>query len=66
LVADGYLTDIPLGSVYSGVVILRGGRIVLFLAELNHIECWETDIGNAYWKPLSEEVYIIAGLEVGE
>jgi hypothetical protein len=58
LVADGYLTDIPLGSVYSGVVILRGGRIVLFLAE--------TDIGNAYWKPLSEEVYIIAGLEVGE
>jgi hypothetical protein len=34
LVADGHLTDIPLESIYSGVVSLRGFRIVLFLAEI--------------------------------
>ena len=31
LVADGHLTDIPLNSVYSGVVSIRGMRICLFL-----------------------------------
>jgi hypothetical protein len=38
MVADGHLTDIPLESVYSSVVSLRGLRIVTFLSELNH-EC---------------------------
>ena len=38
LVADGHLTDIPLESIYSGVVSLRGFRMVLFLAELNHLD----------------------------
>jgi hypothetical protein len=32
LVADGHLTDIPLDSVYSGVISLRGFRLILFLA----------------------------------
>jgi hypothetical protein len=63
LVADGHLADIPLESVYSGVVSLRGFRIVLFLAELNHLKILATDIGNAY---TSEKVYIIAGPEFGE
>jgi hypothetical protein len=31
MVADGHLTDIPLESMYSGVVSLRGLRIVTFL-----------------------------------
>jgi Reverse transcriptase (RNA-dependent DNA polymerase) len=67
LVADDHLTDIPLESVYSGVVSLRGFRIVLFLAELNHLELWSTDIGNAYLEAYtSEKVYIIAGPEFGE
>jgi hypothetical protein len=48
LVADGHLTDIPLESVYSGVFSLRGFRMILFLAKLNHLELWATDIGNAY------------------
>jgi Reverse transcriptase (RNA-dependent DNA polymerase) len=48
LVADGHLTEIPLESVYYGVVSLRGFRIVLFLAKLNHLKLWSTDIGNAY------------------
>jgi Reverse transcriptase (RNA-dependent DNA polymerase) len=67
LVADGHLTDIPLESVYSGVVSLRGFRIVLFLAKLNHLELWATDIGNAYLEAYtSEKVYIIAGSEFGD
>ena len=42
LVADGHLTDVPVESVYSGVVSLRGFRLVLFLAELNKLETWRT------------------------
>ena len=38
LVAGGHLTDIPLESVYSGVVSLRGLRLVVFLAEHNDLE----------------------------
>ena len=67
LVADGHLTDIPLESVYSGVVSLRGFRLVLFLGQLNCHEIWSTDIGNAYLEAMtSEKVFIIAGPEFGE
>ena len=66
LVADGHLTDVPIDSVYSGVVSLRGFRLVLFLAELNGLETWATDIGNAYLEAkTSEKVYIEAGPEFG-
>ena len=37
-VAGGHLTEIPLDSVYSGVVSLRGLRVMLFLSELNQLE----------------------------
>jgi hypothetical protein len=67
LVADGHLTDIPLESVYSGVVSLRGIRLVIFLAELNGLETWSTDIGNAYLESYTKEkVGIKAGPEFGE
>ena len=67
LVADGHLTDVPLDSVYSGVVSLRGFRLVLFLAELNGLETWATDIGNAYLEAkTNEKVYIIGGPEFGD
>ena len=66
LVADGHLTEVPLESVYSGVVSLRGFRLVLFLAELNGMEAWSTDIGNAYLEAeTSEKLYIISGPEFG-
>ena len=66
LVADGHLTDVPDSSVYSSVVSLRGLRMLLFIAELNGIEIWGTDIGNAYLEALtSEYVCIIAGPEFG-
>jgi hypothetical protein len=65
-VADGHLTDIPLDSVYSGVVSLRGIRTLIFLAELNQLDTWATDIGNAYLEAVtSEKLYIVAGQEFG-
>ena len=66
LVANGHLTDIPVDSVYSGLVSLRGIQLIIFLAELNGLEVWATDIGNAYLEALtSEKVCIIAGPEFG-
>jgi hypothetical protein len=65
-VAGGHLTEIPLDSVYSGVVSLRGLRIMLFLSELNRLEVWATDIGNAYLEARTKEtIYIIGGPEFG-
>jgi hypothetical protein len=59
LVADGHLTEVPLESVYSGVVH--------FLAELNKLELWVTDIGNAYLEAFTSElVYIIFGPDFKE
>jgi hypothetical protein len=67
MVADGHLTDVPLDSVYSGVVSLRGIRTLVFLAELNGLETWSTDIGNAYLEAETKErVYIAAGPEFGD
>ena len=49
LIADGHLSDIPIDSMYSRFVSLRGLRLHIFLAELNNLELWSTeDIGNAY------------------
>ena len=67
LVAGGHLTDTPIDSVYSSVMSLQGVRILTFLAELNELESWATDIGNAYLESFTKEkVYIIAGPEFGE
>jgi hypothetical protein len=67
MVADGHLTDIPLESVYSGVVSLRGLRIVTFLSELNGLDLWATDISNAYLEAFTmERNYIVAGPEFGQ
>ena len=67
LVADGNLTQAPLESVYSGVVSLRGIRLVTFLSELNGLSLWATDIGNAYLEAKTrEKVFIIAGPEFGD
>ena len=65
LVAGGYLTGPPLESVYSGVVLLRSLRIVIFLAELNNLKILGTDIGNAYLEAhILERVYIITDLNL--
>ena len=67
LVANGARTETPVDSVYSGVVSLLGVRLVTFLAELNGLELWGTDIGNAYLESYTtEKVCIIAGPEFGK
>ena len=53
-------------SVYSSVVSLRGISIITFLAELNGLESWCTDISCAYLESYTQEkVYIVAGPEFG-
>jgi hypothetical protein len=67
LVAGGHLTDTPIDSVYSSVVSLRGICMLAFLAELNKLELWATDMGSAYLESYTKEkVYIVAGPEFGE
>ncbi len=67
LVADGHLTKISLDSVYSGVVSLHGIRLLVFLAKLNDLDLWTTNIGNTYLEAKTQEkVYIIAGPKFGE
>jgi Reverse transcriptase (RNA-dependent DNA polymerase) len=46
-------------------VSLCGFRLVIFLAELNHLQIWATDISNAYLDAYtSEKLYVIAIPEV--
>jgi len=64
IVAGGHLTDAPVESVYSGVVSLRGVRFTVFLAQLNDLKVFQTDVGNAYLEAKTKEkVYVIAGPE---
>ena len=61
------MTETPVDSVYSGIVSLRSLRLVIFLAELNKLELWGADIGNAYLEAhIKEKVYIIAGKGFGK
>jgi hypothetical protein len=67
MVAGGHRTSTPVDLVYSGVVTLTGIRTVTFLAELNGLDLWCTDIGNAYLESYTEEkVAFVAGQEFGE
>ena len=67
LVAGGHLTDVPMESVYSGVMSLCGLHIVLFLAKLNDLQVYSTNIGNAYLQgQTAKKVYIVAGPEFGD
>ena len=67
MVAGGHRTSTPTDLVYSGVVSLAGIHAVTFLAELNDLELWGTDIGNAYLESYTKEkVAFIAGPEFGD
>ncbi len=67
LVADGNSTELPSESVCSSVVSLRSARIVTFAAELNDLEVWVTDIGNAHIEShAKEKVCVCAGEEFGD
>ena len=65
--ADGHLTKEPNETVYSGVVSLRNLRLAMFLAELNNLQLWGADVGNAYLQALTKEkLYIVGGPEFEE
>ena len=65
--ADGSLTQDPMENIYSEVVSLRPLRLVIFLGELNNLELWRADIGNAYLEAyIHEKLIIIAGDEFEE
>ena len=67
LVADGHLTKEPVESIYSGVVSLRSLRIVVFLSQLNNLEIWGADVGNAYLEAYTDDkLCIMAGPEFKE
>jgi len=67
LVAGGHLTETPIDSVCSSVVSLRGVRLLAFIGELNGLEIWSTDVGNAYLETCTKEkVHVIAGPEFGD
>ena len=67
LVADGHLTKEPVESIYSGVVSLRSLRMVVFLSQLNNLEIWGADVGNAYLEAYTDEkLCIMAGPEYKE
>ena len=67
LVADGHLTKELNETVYSGVVSLRNLRLAIFLAELNNLQLWGADVGNAYLQALTKEKhYIVGGPEFQE
>ena len=67
IVADGHRTKEPVASIYSGVVSLRSLRMVVFLSQLNDLEIWGADVGNAYLEAYTDEkLCIIAGPEFKE
>lgn len=67
LVAGGHLMDPNMERVYSGVISLRGIRLVVFLAELNALKLWGADVGNVYLKAKTKEkFYIFVGKEPGK
>jgi hypothetical protein len=67
MVADGHLTMVPVDSIYLGVIFLQGLHMLVFLAELNDLETWSTDISNAYLEAeMKAKVYIVTGPEFGE
>ena len=48
LVADGHLTGISVDTAYSSAISLRILSLLVFLAELNELEMWGTNIFSVY------------------
>ena len=66
-VADGHLTKEPNEPVYSRVASLWNFRLAIFLAQLNGLQLWIADVGNAYLQALTKEkLYIVTHPEFKE
>ena len=67
VVTDGHLTKEPTEPVYSGVVSSKNLRLAMFLSELNNLQLWGANVGNAYLQALTKEkLYIVSGSEFEE
>ena len=67
LVTDGDHTKGPTENDYSGFVSLRKLRLAMFFAELNNLQLWRANVGNAYLQGLTrEKLCIVAGPEFEE
>ena len=65
-VAGGHTTDLPASITYSSVVSRDSLRVSFILAELNDIDVFAADIGNAYLNPpCREKVWKKDGHEFG-
>ena len=58
-VNDRYLTQVPLNSIYAGIISLCGIQYCLILGELNNMEAYATDIGSVCFLKFNkwEKVY---------
>ena len=67
LVAGGHLTQPTFNdSPYAGIASIKSIRTCIFLAELNEMDLWVADVGNAYLEAWTKEkLYITAGPEFG-
>ena len=54
LVIDGNCTKEPTETVYSEVVSLRNLRLAMFLGELNNLQLWGANVGNAHLQALTK------------
>ena len=56
LVANGNMTQVPIASVNSSVVSLKGLRIIVFVLELNDLKLWNTDTCSAFVEAYCSEL----------
>ena len=65
-VANGNLNETPVDRIYSSIVSKKGLKMTIFIAELNSMDTWTSDVGNAYLEAYTnEKIYITAGDEFG-
>ena len=63
LVADGHLTNIPLNSVYVGVVSIRGMQLCLFWGSLMEWKHMQPILETPIWRPIRVRKYTL-GLDL--
>ena len=55
-VTGGHLTQLAIESVYSGVVSIHSIHLILLITELNDLEIYQANVGNAHtWNPIQRK-----------
>jgi len=66
-VAGGHRTEDPKDGIFAGIANIRAVRMAIQLAEINGLETWALDIGNAnLHAKTKEKLYVVAGPEYGD